>query len=163
MDEALGPDETRGRVGRGRRSAADVAQGVRRRRGDFVRRHLTVDEALLDRENYVYRWIKGDDARLFQLTRQDDWNLVTQDGAELKENSTDLGAVVSIVAGTRKDGSAERLYLARKPRRYAEDDAAKKDEARRKVEDDIRRLATPDAQVRDGAFYNTGRNEIRRG
>lgn len=162
MDETpIAPDETRGRTGRGRRSAAEVSQSGRRRRGDFTRRHLTVDESLLDRENFAYRWVKGNDARIYQLTRQDDWNLVTQDGGELKEDATDLGAAVSIISGTDKSGAAERLYLARKPRRYAEEDAAKKDEARRRVEDDIRRLASPEAQVRDGNFYNTGRNELR--
>jgi len=53
---------------------------------------------------------------------------VTGTGDTIKHDSTDLGAAVSIVVGTKVDGSPMRAFLCRKPRKFYEDDEKKKAE-----------------------------------
>ena len=111
--------ETRGRVSR-----AEEQLPERRKRTDIdmTGKRLAVRSELLDFDKYKYRWINDADVRLFRLTKQDDWEVMTQDGAALKSDNTDLGAGISIPVGTKPDGSPMRAYLCRKLRRFYEDD-----------------------------------------
>ncbi len=117
--EANEPRETRGR-----RSRADEVLPERRRRTDMevTGKRLAVNSALLDHGRYAYRFINDAPARLYQMTQQDDWDIVKVDGAAVKPDNSDLGDAVSIVVGTNKDGSALRAYLCRKLRQFYEDD-----------------------------------------
>jgi hypothetical protein len=109
---------------RGRQSRADEQLPERRKRTeiDMTGKRLAVRNDLLDFDKYKYRWINDADVRMYQLTKQDDWEVMTQDGAALKSDNTDLGAGVSIPVGTKPDGSAMRAYLCRKLKRFYDDD-----------------------------------------
>lgn len=109
---------------RGRQSRADEQLPERRKRVDIdmTGKRLAVRNELLDFDKYKYRWINDADVRLYQLTKQDDWDVMAQDGAALKSDNTDLGAAISIPVGTKPDGSPMRAYLCRKLRRFWEDD-----------------------------------------
>lgn len=113
--------------GRPRKENAEPERRRRRREGGNVTgRRLGVNEDMLDFNSFAYRWINDDPARIQSKTVYDDWNLMTQDGGELKEDATDLGAAVSMVVGTKPDGSPKRAYLCRKPRKWFEADQKEK-------------------------------------
>lgn len=109
---------------RARQSRDDEAMPARRRRADVgtTGKRLAVRTDMLDLEKYVYRWVNDSEVRLFRLTKQDDWDVVLQDGSVLKEDNTDLGNAVSMPVGTKPDGSAMRAYLCCKLRRFYDDD-----------------------------------------
>ena len=109
---------------RTRRSREDETLPERRRRTDIdtTGKRLAVRTDLLDMEKYVYRWMNDNDARLFQKTKQDDWDIVTQRGEILKSDSTDMGEAVSVAVGTKPDGSPLKAYLCRKLRRFHDED-----------------------------------------
>lgn len=109
---------------RGRQSRADEQLPERRKRTDtdMTGKRLAVRQDLLDFDKFKYRWINDSDVRLFRLTKQDDWEVMTQGGEALKPDSTDMGAAVSIPVGTKPDGSPMKAYLCRKLRRFYDDD-----------------------------------------
>ncbi len=109
---------------RARRSRDDDVLPERRKRNDIdtTGKRLSVRTDMLDHEKYVYRWVNDRDTRLFQLTQQDDWNVMTQDGGELKPDSTDMGAAITVPVGVEKDGSPIKAYLCRKLRRFYDED-----------------------------------------
>lgn len=119
----LEPRETRARRGR---DEAEVTERRRRQEADTVGKRLGVNTAMLDHAKFAYRWVNDAPARLFKLTQQDDWDIVKANGETVKQDNSDLGDAVSIVVGTKPDGSAMRAYLCRKPRRFHEDDKQKK-------------------------------------
>ena len=113
---------------RERESRSEEATVTRRRRQDTdtVGKRLAVNTNLLDYGRFAYRFINDAPARLFQMTQQDDWDIVKQDGSIVKPDSTDMGDAVSVVVGTKPDGSPMRSYLCRKPRNFYDDDQKKK-------------------------------------
>lgn len=98
----------------------------RRRDGGVIGRRLGVAESMLDFNRFAYRWLNDEPARIMAKTRQDDWDIVTQDGGALKEDSADLGTAVSQIVGVKPDGSPKRAYLCRKPKTYFDEDQAAK-------------------------------------
>lgn len=113
--------------GRPRKEETRQEQTQRRRksRGGVIGRRLGVNESMLDFDNFRYRWINDSPARIFSKTKEDDWDIVRQDGAEVKDDS-DVGAAVSQVVGTRPDGSPLVAYLCRKPKPWYEEDQKEK-------------------------------------
>lgn len=109
---------------RGRQSRAEEQLPERRKRTDIdmTGKRLAVRNDLLDFDKYRYRWINDSDVRLFRLTKQDDWDVIKQDGTVLKSDNADLGDAVSIPVGTKPDGSPMRAYLCRKLRSFYDDD-----------------------------------------
>ena len=101
----------------------------RRQHSNVVGRRLAVNESILDFDNFNYRYINDTPARMFAMTKQDDWDIVRNDGGVIKEDSTDLGDAVSVIVGAAVDGSGLRAYLCRKPRKFwAEDQKQKQEE-----------------------------------
>jgi len=140
--------ETRGRVSR-----ADEQLPERRKRTeiDMTGKRLAVRSELLDFDKYKYRWINDADVRLFRLTKQDDWEVMTQNGAALKDDNTDLGDGISIPVGTKPDGSPMRAYLCRKLRRFYDDDQKMK---QTELDEQLARMrAGKDAQGADMGDY----------
>ena len=90
-----------------------------------VGKRLGVSEALLDFNRFAYRWMNDAPARIHAKTKNDDWDVVMNEGG-VKEDTTDLGNAVSYIVGTNKDGSPMRAYLCRKPKSYFDDDKAAK-------------------------------------
>ena len=94
---------------------------------ELTGRRLGVNKSALDFDRFAYRWINDSMSRVRALTKEDDWDIVTQSGGVVKEDGSDMGEAVSQIVGTAPDGSALRAYLCRKPRRfYDEDQAGKK-------------------------------------
>jgi hypothetical protein len=108
------------------RASEETTTRRRRQDTDTVGKRLAVNTNLLDYDKFAYRFINDAPARLFQMTQQDDWDIVKQDGGVLKPDSTDMGEAVSVVVGTKPDGSPLRSYLCRKPRKFYDDDQKKK-------------------------------------
>src|SRR6056297_1336237 len=101
----------------------------RRRRNDIdtVGKRLGVNRNILDFGKFEYRWVNDAPARVFQMTEQDDWDIVKPDGgAIVKDDNTDLGNAVSVVVGTQPDGSPLRAFLCRKPKQWYSDDQKQK-------------------------------------
>lgn len=117
------PDERRG-PGRPRKEESARREHERRRRKDASQTagRLGCDPSLLDHSRFAYRWINDQPGRIITKTKHDDWDMVPQAGE--KEDSTDLGAMVSVVVGTLPDGSPKRAYLCRKPKTFYEEDKA---------------------------------------
>ncbi len=100
-----------------------MARTPRRRRSDNLtgmRAKLGVNESMLDREKFAYRWVNED--RLAARTESDDWDKVPARGQE----SSDAGASVSRIVGKLDDtGAPMRAYLCRKPIEFYNEDRAK--------------------------------------
>ncbi len=103
---------------------------VQRRRVDategVIGKRLPVHQSKLDFSKYAYRWINDDEVRLFQKTKQDDWDLVPNEGQVANGANADMGNAVAVIVGTKPDGSARKAYLCRKLRKFYEDDGEKK-------------------------------------
>jgi len=112
----------------------------RRRRGN-ARPHganLGVNEAMLDIDRFVYRFVNDNHPqRLRVMTEGDDWDFVDNDGDSVKVDSDNLGARVSFDVGINKDGSRIRAYLIRKPREYY---AADKAEEQRILDEELEKM-----------------------
>lgn len=118
-----------------RRRNSDALSGARRR--------LSVDESKLDRENFVYRFANDAPGRIHTLTVDDDWEVVTDRTGELKPDATGLGAGVSFHAGTGDAGAPVNAVLLRKPKVYADEDAAAKQRQIDATEESLREAKTP--------------------
>ena len=109
-----------------RENRAEI-EGQRRKQrggGEMEGRRLGVARSRLDFNKFAYRWINDEPARLFAKTKEDDWDVVMNDG--VKDDSPNIGNAVSQVVGTKPDGSALVAYLCRKPKRYYDEDQAAK-------------------------------------
>jgi hypothetical protein len=100
----------------------------RRQRGSTVLPglKLSVNEKLLDRENFTYRWINDNGGRIEQLTRDDDYDLVRDPSKEVKDDNGNEGALISKVVGTTENNQPIRAYLARKPKPFYDADQKEK-------------------------------------
>lgn len=124
---------------RGRPPRVEQEQQRRRKRGGVVGQRLGVSMSQLDLEKFKYRWINDDPVRLFEKTKEDDWDIVRQSGGVVKDDATDLGNAVSVVVGVAPDGSALRAYLCRKPIGYYQEDQRMKSEELDKQLADLKR------------------------
>jgi hypothetical protein len=108
---------------RGRQSRAEEQLPERRKRVDIdmTGKRLAVRNDLLDFDRFKYRYINDTDNRLWQMI-QNDWNVMTQDGGELKPDAVDMGSAIRVPVGTKPDGAPLYSYLCRKHRRFWEDD-----------------------------------------
>lgn len=112
-----------GKPRRGRPPRHEVSDR-RLRNGGVVGKRLGVSDENLDFENFVYRFMNDSPARLFTKTKQDDWDIVSNDG-EVIEYTADLGNAISRPVGSKPDGSPLLAYLCRKPIEYYKADAAR--------------------------------------
>jgi hypothetical protein len=125
------------RRGRPRNDTREESQPRRRKTadsGELTGQRLGVPKSTLDLDRFKYRWINDEkgNARLFSKTKEDDWDIVANDG-NLCE-SADLGDAVSRVVGVGPDGKPLVAYLCRKPRSfYDEDQKAKSAELDRQM------------------------------
>lgn len=116
----------------------DEPQERRRRAGDFstTTNTLTVPESILDRDKYEYRWISDEGVRLYNLTVNDDYDVVTKEGKKASQGDNGYGDdAYRVQSGIKADGSGAPLfmYLCRKPKKWAEADR----NARRAQNDDV--------------------------
>lgn len=132
-----------------RADRAEATQERRRRRnsGAYVHgKRMGVNPALLDFKVYEYRWLNDEPGRLVAMTKHDDWDIVSNDGGAVKEDSSDLGNAVSLIVGSNPDGSPKRAYLARKPKEFFEEDQKAK---QAELDEQLRQMRR--GMTRDGA------------
>lgn len=99
----------------------------RKKTADTTGGRLGVNPDLLDHSKYAYRFLNDDPGRLVGKTKHDDWDLIPNEGE--KEDSTDLGSMVSVIVGSNPDGSPKRAYLARKMKTFYDQDKAEEQKA----------------------------------
>ena len=132
-------------------------QRADRRRREFSVQgvgRLGLDTSLLDFGKYAYRWINDEPGRLVAKTKHDDWDMVPNSGE--KDDSTDLGANVSIVVGTLPDGSPKRAYLCRKLKTYFDEDKAATQAALDEQMNQLRRGATRNGELQSDYVPRSG-------
>lgn len=133
----------------GRPRKEEVQSRRRRRSAGYAhgrRMGINMDTEKLDFNQYEYRWLNDEPGRLIAKTKHDDWDLVTNEGGAVKEDSTDLGDAVSLIVGTHPDGSPKRAYLARKLKEYFEEDQRAK---MSELDEQVSRMRR--GETRDGA------------
>lgn len=121
-----------------------IRQERRRRNTDALsgkRRRLAVNEAMLDRDAYEYRWINDEGNRIFNLTKQDDWDIVPNTDGQVKPDGTGMGAETATPVGTGERGAPLRAVLVRKPKALFDED----------VQAQQRRIDETEAGLRRGA------------
>jgi hypothetical protein len=93
--------------------------------------------------NYEYRFVNDDPGRLYQLTKQDDWDVVN--GSDLEPDSKDrgIGSKVERVVDKR---TGKKAVLVRKLKEYYAADKRKEQAAIDATEAVLRRGATPGAK-----------------
>lgn len=131
----------------------------RRRREDSVSGRnlkLHVPDDAKD-PNFVYRFINARPGRVQQLTRMDDYDVVSS----TEMDSKSLGTTVERI-GNQQDG--EKMILVRKPKEYFEADKAKEHELIRAREKAIEKAAPPSPEGLSGpnAYVPGGKNTIGR-
>lgn len=116
--------------------------GERRRRNTLAlgghRQRLAVNEAALDTQNFVYRWANDDGNRLYQLTQQDDYEVVVDRDNTIRTDGAGTGAEVAVPVGETSRGPLKAVLL-RKPRKFYDEDAAAKAAAIDEKESAIKR------------------------
>jgi hypothetical protein len=106
---------------------AEEQRAQRRRRADTsheAQGRLSVNEALLDKKNFSYRWINDAAGRIDALTVRDDWDIVRD--PSVKDDSNSEGAPVRNLVGRKEDGGPLYAYLCKKPLDWFNEDRAKK-------------------------------------
>ena len=118
---------------------------------------LSVNPELLDFDNFAYRWMNDEqNGRISIKSSMEDWEFVPNIG--VKEDSTDLGDMVSYPVGTNKDGSAKVGYLMRKPKTFYEEDQADKQAALEKQLQQLRTGASGAGEVQSDYVPHAGIN-----
>lgn len=120
----------------------------RRQRGNTVLPglKLSVREELLDRKNFVYRWINDNGGRIEDMTVSDDYDLVRDPSKQVKDDNGNEGALVSKVVGTTENNQPIRAFLARKPKPFYDADHKEKMAALDRQMADIKRGRPQEAQ-----------------
>jgi hypothetical protein len=130
----------------------------RRRRSDTTidgsqRQKLAIPpevEARLKEEGRTPRWAIKDSARMAQLTKQDDYDVVS--------------GVKTVPTRSLADGSRIEMILLSKPTAFIEEDRAKAEKPRRETEQALVRGRNPqDPIADDDRFYADSSNSISRG
>lgn len=157
--------------GRPRKEPVDqndpIPADVRKRRAELLERRrggngaqmarLFANMDRLDTANFAYRWIGGDAMRMFNLTKNDVWETINQDGVR-----PDVTGTVSVVTGTNENGAPVPGYLVRKPKVYFDEDKKLRSE---RIEMKMSRIqrAEDDAAVDNSYTPNGGGIKISRG
>ena len=110
----------------------------------------------LNTEKFVYRWINETPGRLFAKTKEDDWDVVSNDGNAVKNDSVDLGDAVSQIVGTHPDGSPLRAYLCRKVKGFWEEDQTEKQAELEAQLEQLRRGIAKDGTPQGDYVPNSG-------
>lgn len=113
----------------------------RRRKGKHLSgtaRKLHVNEDAIDRENYAHRWIHDSEMRMYNMTVNDDWDVVRDQDRRL--------------VGEGERGEATRAVLVRKPIKYQDEDDAAKQRQIDEMENAIAAQGAADGEKTDGTY-----------
>lgn len=106
------------RRGRPPRSKDVLAGRVRREKvgaGAITGMRLTVNEAILDKESFEYRWLNDRPGRI-QAMHDRDWEVVSTSGDEIAPDQ--LGTAMTHHVGIGEGNRPVNGYLARKPKQW---------------------------------------------
>lgn len=124
------------------RGRVEDERARRRRRddlGDGRLRNLAV-YGTMD-PDYEYRWINDDPGRVFNLTKRDDWDVVSEDMlGERHEKDKGVGTGVERIVDR---SSGKRALLVRKRKDYVLEDRAKAQRRLDELEQEIKRGVVP--------------------
>lgn len=142
---------------------ADEVRNERRRKpGNTVQAgvRLTVDESKLDRQNYEYRWVNDDGARMSRM-HSEDWDPAPE-GAVTDSHSA--GTVGAKLAGTDKEGKPMNAVLMRKRKDWYRDDQKEKQDGLNVTEHGIKtgtaHQSTGEPALNEGVYTPDGGNKI---
>lgn len=152
--------------GPGRPPRAEVVQqGRRRREGMGAERNmkLHVPEGAKD-PNFTYRWVNDRQGRVRQLTKQDDYEVVSATELTGGDSETLTGtAEGTVMTRTGDSRIGESVVLLKKPRNYYESDKAEEQKAI-DARDAVLRKGALSAQEgltsQDNAYVPGGKNII---
>jgi len=104
--------------------AEEVRRTRRHERGAVVSTGLrmAVNDAALDKKNYVHRFVNDDPGRIQAMTEGGEWDKVEDPNKVIKSDSTGEGTSVSVVVGTNAGGAPKRAVLLRKPKWIHDED-----------------------------------------
>lgn len=136
----------------------------RRRRADSLDRmhgrKLGIPAQFRDDKEHVYYWANDDSTRIYDLTVEDDYDVVKITNPETSEEEK-----VRKPVGTKESGEPLYAYLLRKPREFAEEDQRAKETAIQEREKGMLRSAktAPEDNRPDEVSYVVPGNSIKRG
>jgi hypothetical protein len=138
------PRQVEGETQRRRRSSLDHSRNLK----------LHVPESTKD-SGFEYRWIKNTPGRVSQLTKQDDYDIVTSEEIA----SEGLGSAVERSASKSEGGT---MVLVRKPKEFYDADKRKEQAALDALEDGMRRGSVPGGEGLNGpnAYVPGGSNIV---
>lgn len=126
----------RGRPPNAERAAIQTKERRRKRGvGIITGLKLNVNEEILDRANFEYRFLNDRPGRIRAMTTQDDWELVEAPG----HGSDQEGGHIGYHAGLGENNSSMRTLLARKPKQWYEDDQREKQQPLDDIDHQIKR------------------------
>lgn len=132
----------------GRPKRAEVTQTERRRRKGGINDKLTIPENVTrDHPDMEFRWARDDGGRMQQLTVNDDWDKVP--------------GVEPIHGGKGETGTAMKMHLLMKPKKFMEEDRREKQSRNQAIVQE--RLSHPEAKtaVEQGAeMYSVPGNKL---
>lgn len=105
----------------------------------------------LDTAKYAYRWVNDDGTRIYELTQNNVWDFVSNEGVSV---GMDKGNGVSIQVGVKPNGDPLTSYLMQKPRDYYDEDKAAKQVAVDEKMNQIRKGADGAGAGVTGDSYN---------
>lgn len=105
----------------------------------------------LDNAKYSYRWVNDDGTRIYELTQNNVWDFVSNEGVSV---GMDKGEGVSIQVGVKPNGDPLVSYLMQKPIKYYDEDKAAKQVAVDEKMNQIRKGADGAGAGVTGDSYN---------
>lgn len=134
--------------------AAAERQTRRRRKnlGPDSGLRLSIPPHLKNDPKYRYYWANDKPGRLDQLTKDDDWDYVTDQMTAGDERNTGVGTRIQRFAGTDAAGQPMMNFLLRKPREYDEEDQRAKHRANDERMAAIKQGRISGAKQEDGMY-----------
>ena len=113
-----------------------------------------------DEDNFAYRWVNDRPGRVHQMTKQDDWDVVSTD----RPDQLTSAAEGSVMKRAVDKATGENAVLLRKPRPYFEADRLEKQKPVDAIEKALRQGPAPSSEGISGseAYVPGGKNTIGR-
>lgn len=146
-----------------RPARTDEVKEQRRRRADSsvaagLKLHVPAD--MKDDANFEYRWVNDKPGRLHQMTKQDDWDVVSTD----RPDQLTAAAEGSVMKRAVDKSTGDSAVLLKKPRAYFEADRLEKQKPVDAIEKALRQGPAPSSEGISGseAYVPGGKNTIGR-
>lgn len=135
----------------------------RRRRADSgasagLKLHVPAD--MKDEANFAYRWVNDRPGRVHQMTKEDDWDVVSTERSDQLTAASEGSVMNRAVDKT----TGEKAVLVRKPRNYFEADRLEKQKPIDEIEKALRRGSAPSSEGLSGpeSYVPNGKNTVGR-